>query len=109
MVSDNKKRVCMIYTGGTIGMIPSDQGYIPNPDSFLAILNSFQDMYHPVMPEWELIEFTPLLDSSNITVKEWNKIGQVIRDKYDDFDGFVILHDNILHVLQILYLLIILK
>lgn len=92
MISDNKKKVCIIYTGGTIGMIPSDQGYIPNPDSFLDILSRLQDVYHPVMPEWELIEFTPLLDSSNITVKEWNKIGRVIRDRYDDFDGFVILH-----------------
>ena len=92
ITNERRKKVCIIYTGGTIGMVPSDNGYVPNPDSFLAILNSFQDMFHPEMPEWDLIEFSPLLDSSNITVKEWNKIGRVIRDQYDAYDGFVILH-----------------
>ena len=34
----------------------------------------------------------PLLDSSNITVREWHAIGQAIFDHYDRFDGFVVLH-----------------
>ncbi|MBR5818247.1 MAG: asparaginase, partial [Clostridia bacterium] len=33
-----------------------------------------------------------LLDSSDITYREWCEIGRVIRDRYDDFDGFVVLH-----------------
>ena len=87
-----KKKICMIYTGGTIGMIPSENGYIPNSDSFRKILKEFHDLYHEDMPEWDLIEFSPLLDSSNITVKEWNKIGRTIEENYDKYDGFVILH-----------------
>lgn len=91
METGNKK-ICIIYTGGTIGMIPSDDGYIPNPDSFQKILNEFQDLFHSDMPEWDLIEFAPLLDSSDITVKEWNKIGRIIEQNYAKYDGFVILH-----------------
>ena len=34
----------------------------------------------------------PLLDSSNIAVGDWNKIGRVIDQHYDEFDGFVVLH-----------------
>ena len=25
-----KKKICLIYTGGTIGMVHSDKGYIPS-------------------------------------------------------------------------------
>ena len=34
----------------------------------------------------------PLLDSSNITVREWNAIGTVIAENHDRYDGFVVLH-----------------
>ena len=33
------KKICIIYTGGTIGMVPSRDGYVPGPESFLTILN----------------------------------------------------------------------
>ncbi len=91
-MTTQKKKIAIIYTGGTIGMVPSDHGYVPSPNSFYQILNDFQDMHHPKVPDWELIEFDSLLDSSDITVKEWNKIGRIIRDNYLKFDGFVILH-----------------
>jgi L-asparaginase len=35
---------------------------------------------------------SPLLDSSNMSVDEWNEIGRVIYEKYEDYSGFVILH-----------------
>ena len=57
-----KRRICIIYTGGTIGMIPSERGYVP------------------------------LLDSSDVAVREWNQMGRAIADRYDDYDGFVVLH-----------------
>lgn len=87
-----KKRVCMIYTGGTIGMVPSQNGYVPSSRSFREMLRAIPDLDYPDMPEWDVVEFSPLLDSSNITVKEWNKIGQAIAQYYDQYDGFVILH-----------------
>lgn len=44
------------------------------------------------MPRWDVVEFDPLLDSSDITVREWNQIGRAIAARYDDYDGFVVLH-----------------
>jgi L-asparaginase len=44
------------------------------------------------MPRWDLVEFDPLLDSSNISFEQWNLIADMIAKKYDDYDGFVILH-----------------
>ena len=86
------KKICIIYTGGTIGMMHSPDGYVPYPESFRCNLESIRDLNHPDAPSWDLVQFSPLLDSSDITVREWNKIGAAIAERYDDYDGFVILH-----------------
>ncbi len=87
-----RKKICILYTGGTIGMVPGEHGYEPQEGVFIDYLQKIYDMHRPEFPEWELIEFSPLLDSSNIAVAEWNKMGRTIADRYNDFDGFVILH-----------------
>lgn len=40
----------------------------------------------------ENIVFNPPIDSSEITPDHWREIVHVIEDRYDDYDGFVILH-----------------
>lgn len=85
-------RICLIYTGGTIGMVPSENGYVPDRDAFLRSLEGIPDLHAPDFPEWEVEVFRPLLDSSDMAVDEWNKIGRAIAARYDRFDGFVILH-----------------
>ncbi len=87
-----KKQVYVIYTGGTIGMMPTEKGYAPNPDAFPTVMEHIHDVNLEGFPTYEIVSLTRLLDSSNITYKEWNEIGRVIRDRYDDFDGFVVLH-----------------
>lgn len=86
------KKVCIIYTGGTIGMVPSQEGYQPKEGYFLGELQKIQDLYSKEMPEWDLIEYSPLLDSSNMTYKQWNQIAETIQDNYHKYDGFVVLH-----------------
>ena len=34
-----KKRVCILYTGGTIGMVPTEQGYAPKKRYFTGLLD----------------------------------------------------------------------
>ena len=70
-----KKKICLIYTGGTIGMVPSGNGYVPSGRDFREYFPSIPDLLKPGMPELEVIQFDPLLDSSNIAVREWNRIG----------------------------------
>ena len=38
------------------------------------------------------VEYIDNIDSTNITSKHWDKISQVIANKYDKYDGFVITH-----------------
>ncbi len=87
-----KKKICILYTGGTIGMVPTENGYAPKKGYFRDAIAAIRDLGEPGMPDWEMIEFDPLLDSSNIAVKQWNLIGQAIRDNYHKYDGFVVLH-----------------
>ena len=86
------KRILIIYTGGTIGMKKTELGYSPAKGYFNGALNEIDDLNHLDFPSWELIELEPLLDSSNMSYLEWNKIGEIIYKNYKSYDGFVVLH-----------------
>lgn len=86
------KKVCIIYTGGTIGMVPTKKGFAPQPGYFGSQLESIRDLGSPDMPAWDLVEFSPLLDSSNIAFEQWNEIAEAIKERYEEYDGFVVLH-----------------
>ncbi len=72
-----KKHVLIIYTGGTIGMARTAYGYAPQGEGFHTLLNTLPELRHPAMPSWEVVDMNLLLDSSNITVREWNTIGRM--------------------------------
>ncbi len=86
------KNILILYTGGTIGMVPTPNGYAPKDGYFRAALEAIPALRLPGMPRWELIEMSPLRDSSNMTVDDWNAIGRLIAEKYAYYDGFVVLH-----------------
>ena len=87
-----KKKVLILYTGGTIGMTCTENGYAPQSGQFHRAMEAIPDLYAEQMPRWDMLEMDPLLDSSNMTVHEWNKIAQLVADHYDVYDGFVVLH-----------------
>ena len=85
-------KILIIHTGGTIGMTRTADGYKPDGAYFRSAIFHMDSLKAEGMPEWDFLEFTPLLDSSNIAVSEWNRIGRAIAERYEDYDGFVILH-----------------
>jgi len=86
------KRVYIAYTGGTIGMINAGDGYAPATGYLEQRLRAMPELRDAAMPEIILHEYTPLLDSSNMTPREWLAIARDIFENYDAFDGFCILH-----------------
>jgi len=88
----SEKKILIINTGGTIGMVKTEKGYAPDGEFFKKQLEDMGALKADIMPRWELIETDKLLDSSNMTVADWNVIGKLVSDNYDDYDGFVILH-----------------
>ncbi|HVT05734.1 MAG TPA: asparaginase [Thermoanaerobaculia bacterium] len=88
----NRKRVYVAYTGGTIGMVRTAAGYTPERGNLQMQLDRMPELQHESMPEVELHEYAPLLDSANMTPSQWLKIANDIAGHYDAFDGFVVLH-----------------
>ncbi len=86
------KTILLVYTGGTIGMVRTEAGYAPREGYLKSFLQSIPALQDPSMPKWDLLELCPLLDSSNMTVLDWNRIGGIIEEHYHAYDGFVILH-----------------
>ena len=92
MSKTKRKKILIIYTGGTIGMMKTRRGYTPQKEKFHQLLDAIPELKAEEMPDWEVVDMDPLLDSSNITVREWNAIGTVIAENHDRYDGFVVLH-----------------
>ena len=88
----NKKRIYVAYTGGTIGMKKSAQGYIPVDGHLTDSINALPEFHRDEMPSFTINEYQPLIDSSNMTPSDWQRIADDIKEHYDEYDGFVVLH-----------------
>ena len=87
-----KKNIYIAYTGGTIGMQSSKDGYVPVKNFFAKELEKIPDLKHSDMPNYYLYEYESLIDSSNMEPFHWQQIADDIKENYDNFDGFIILH-----------------
>jgi len=87
-----KKSIYVAYTGGTIGMQRSEQGYIPVSGHLQTQLANMPEFHRPEMPDFTIHEYQPLMDSSDMTPEDWQSIAEDIQQNYHLYDGFVILH-----------------
>ncbi|TBM11898.1 asparaginase [Hafnia alvei] len=87
-----KKSIYVAYTGGTIGMQRSENGYIPVSGHLQRQLALMPEFHRPEMPDFTLHAYEPLIDSSDMTPEDWQHIANDIEANYDKYDGFVILH-----------------
>lgn len=86
------RRIYIACTGGTIGMRRSERGYAPEPGFLESQMRTMPELRVPGMPEYVVHEYSPLLDSSNMGPGNWVQIAADLRARYDEFDGFVVLH-----------------
>ncbi|XP_078418606.1 L-asparaginase 1-like [Cetorhinus maximus] len=118
-VQVQKVKVLVIYTGGTIGMMPQSNGLAPQAKALVKALRKMSCLHDEnyaqeiklydssdssentlVLPLsksnkrviYTIIEYSPLLDSCNMTTDEWIKITIDIKKNYQRYSGFVILH-----------------
>lgn len=88
----NRKRIYVAYTGGTIGMQHSAQGYVPVPGFLTETVKRMPEFYRAEMPLFDIHEYHPVIDSSDMTPQHWKDIAEDIATQYDHYDGFVVLH-----------------
>ncbi|MGJ8682498.1 asparaginase [Paraglaciecola sp.] len=87
-----KKHIYVAYTGGTIGMRPSPQGFIPAAKFLSETLADMPEFHRSEMPDFTIHEYDPLIDSSDMSPTDWQLIANDIQLHYSDYDGFIILH-----------------
>ena len=85
--------ILIIYTGGTIGMIADEDSGVLIPFNF--------DNINEQIPELSKFHFhlgfhcfNPILDSSNMNPGIWLELAQIIKNYYEEYDGFVVLHGS---------------
>lgn len=81
----------MIYTGGTIGMKQDPKDQTLKPFDFDQILEEVPELGKYAL-RIDSFTFDPLIDSSDVEPSMWQSLATLIRDRYDEYDGFVVLH-----------------
>jgi len=87
-----KKHIYIAYTGGTIGMRPSAQGFVPAAGFLSETLAKMPEFHRSEMPDFTIHEYDGLIDSSDMSPTDWQQIANDIQQHYDQYDGFIILH-----------------
>lgn len=88
---DRNANVLLIYTGGTIGMVENAETGALEPFEFSHLYSKMPEIKR-LKFNVETYLFDPPIDSSDMLPSIWQHIAHVIEDRYNDFDGFVILH-----------------
>ena len=83
--------ILVIHTGGTIGMVQTDDGFAPRKGVVEAQIEEFQSE-GKVSAKVDIHLLEPLIDSANAGPLDWSRVAQVIFDHHDAYDGFVVTH-----------------
>ncbi len=88
-----KPAILLVYTGGTIGMVKDH-----NTGALIAF--DFKELLQRI-PELkqldcsiDTVSFEEPIDSSDMDISKWKQIGDIINSKYENYDGFVVLHGS---------------
>jgi L-asparaginase len=86
-------KILIIYTGGTIGMVNDAKTGTLIPFDFEQIKENVPELAR-LDYQLSVHSFDPILDSSNMNPEVWAELAALIKEKYDAFDGFVVLHGS---------------
>ena len=87
----DKSSILLIYTGGTIGMKEDPEIQALRPFDFSQILGEVPELAKFAY-KIDSYTFDPLIDSSDVEPSLWVSLAKLIESRYEDYDGFVILH-----------------
>jgi len=86
-----KSALLLIYTGGTIGMKQNMKDLTLKPFDFSQILDEVPEIRKFAF-KIDTYSFEPPIDSSDVEPSLWQDLARLIKEKYEDYDGFIILH-----------------
>ena len=89
----NRTKILLIYTGGTIGMVKDYETGVLRPFRFEKIRERLPELSQ-LDSDINHVSFDPPIDSSDMNIAHWERIAQSIKENYNDYDGFVVLHGS---------------
>lgn len=87
------KKIFVLYTGGTIGMVMDDKTDSFVPFDFDLISRNVPEL-NRLNYELTIHSFDTIIDSSNMRPDIWVQMVLLIKENYEKYDGFVILHGS---------------
>jgi L-asparaginase len=84
--------VLVLHTGGTIGMVETEEGHAPVRGALVRHLEWLVESSGGELPPIAFIELDPPIDSANATPETWCTIARTLYERRDDHVGFVVLH-----------------
>ena len=84
------KRILVIHTGGTFGMVPMEPSRTLAPGDIQDQLLAHVPEIARVAEIEAAVAFN--MDSSNMTLAHWRRLAALITERKDDYDGFVVIH-----------------
>lgn len=84
-------KVLLLFTGGTISMVRNAETGALHPADMQTFKAFVPELFAGDI-QVDMIPFEPLLDSSDLNPDNWRQMARVVKDNYDSYDGFVILH-----------------
>lgn len=84
-------KILLIYTGGTIGMDVNHKSGSLEPLDFNHLITNLPE-FKLLKTHVEVFQFAHPIDSSDMSPALWIDLVRIIVDKYDEYDGFVVLH-----------------
>lgn len=85
--------ILIIYTGGTIGMVQAEDPHTLVPFDLDHILEKVPEL-NKLGATLSAVSFEEPIDSSDMMPEHWSKIAKHIEQRYEEVDGFVILHGS---------------
>jgi len=110
---ENKEQKILIYEKNFLFKYMSNQLNFCDREFTKDILNPTLDpeglistpkTLHGKRIFYRIYEFDKIIDSNNMTLEMWKRIGRTIRNNYEDYDSFIIIHgtDTMVYTASIL-------
>lgn len=87
-----KKKILLLFCGGTIVMEKNREGVLAPPDKERALRSLLE--LEPKIDQIAVVDliFIANIDSTNIIPEHWDNMADIINEHYDHYDGFVLTH-----------------
>ncbi len=85
----------VIYTGGTLGMVPGPQGLVPGHDIEVRLrqaLATLPPARQASLPAFTVLETDRPIDSSSATPGDWQRLAALVASHHRQYAGIIILH-----------------